>query len=235
MDFVRDGKMLIRTLSSAEDVPLTDARIRRAASGAHVFLDTAVRFMEGDEQAAADAKRFAATLFGMQKAGAKSITGAHHSPKALQKADDLSLENVLRGSGDIGAMLATCWGIWQKDEESNKVYVRNVKPRDFEPVAPFEIQGRPHLDESGSFKMVVLPGLSGGKSNPIGRGARLDKLNVQAWIRERLSKPEPGSVAEMHKAAASCGLDIPLGTFKNYVSELRKSDGRAHPDGNGSR
>ena len=31
----------------------------------------------------------------------------------------MSLENVLRASGDIGAFCATCWGVKQVDESAN--------------------------------------------------------------------------------------------------------------------
>jgi len=47
-------------------------------------------------------------LFGLQRAGARIITGAHHSPNSFGKDTFMTLENVLRGSGDIGAMLVTC-------------------------------------------------------------------------------------------------------------------------------
>ena len=231
LDYVQSGKLLVRTLSSVEDIPLSDERIRRAASGADVFLDTCTRFFDGDEKSAQDAKKFAATLFALQRAGARTLTGAHHSPKALTDAKHLTLENVLRGSGDLGAMLATCWGVWQQDEKSNRVYVRNVKPRDFEPVEPFEIQGRPHIDETGWFKMAVAPGLTGGKSRNEGRPERPEKLNVQAFIRSRKGE----SVSEMYAAACAEGFEIPFGTFKTWATEVRKMDEKADPDDNSAR
>jgi hypothetical protein len=231
MDYVRSGKLLVRTLSAVEDIPLSDERIRRAASGADVFLDTCTRFFDGDEQSAQDAKKFAATLFALQRAGARTITGAHHSPKALTDAKQLTLENVLRGSGDLGAMLATCWGVWQKDEETNRLYVKNVKPRDFEPCQPFEIEGRPHIDQTGWFKMVTLPGMTDGKTAEVGRPGRPDKLNVQTFIRTRKGE----SVSEMYEAAKISGFDIPFGTFKSWATEVKKLDGNSHPDGNSER
>jgi len=160
MPFIESGKLLVRTLSSVEDIPLSDERIRRAASGAHVFLDTCTRFFDGDEQSAQDAKKFAATLFALQRAGARTLTGAHHSPKAFGVADSISLEAVLRGSGDLGAMLSTCWAVRQTDPKLNKIYVKNVKPRDFEPVEPFEIVGRPWIDKEGCFHMSHMPGMA---------------------------------------------------------------------------
>ncbi len=112
LDQVRDGRLFYRTLNSREPmVSLEDPCLLEAAKGADVFLDTAIRFMEGDENSASDHRRFAQILFNLQQVGARTITGAHHSPKNLGHANFLSLENVLRGSGDMGAMVATCWGL----------------------------------------------------------------------------------------------------------------------------
>jgi hypothetical protein len=149
-----------RTLSAAEQfVPLTDPRILEAAKGADVFLDTAVRFMDGEENSAADQRAFATNLFALLRAGARTVTGLHHAPKNFTTQNVMNLENVLRGSGDIGAMLATCWGFSKIDEERSQIYVKCVKDRDFrETPRPFVLEGRPHLDETGKFKMTEFPG-----------------------------------------------------------------------------
>jgi hypothetical protein len=150
--------LLVRTLSSREQVPLDDARLFKAAEGADVFLDTAVRFMAGNENDVENARPFADTLFRLLQAGARSITGAHHAPKGFEGQDYMTLENILRGSGDLGAMLCTCWGIRQIDPVRNQLYVQNVKPRDFQPCESFILEGRPHLDMTGQFKMLNEPG-----------------------------------------------------------------------------
>lgn len=162
MPHIASGRLLVRTLSHPKPLPsLNDARLLEAARGAHVFLDTAVRFMQGDESAASDASAFAQTLFTLQAAGALTITGAHHAPKASAREDYMTLENVLRGSGDIGAMLATCWGIRQVEESTTRIYVQNVKPRDFQPCEPFVLEGRPHIDQCGTLLMFQQPGEAG--------------------------------------------------------------------------
>jgi hypothetical protein len=153
------SKFFFRTLSASEqNIPLTDTRILEAAKGADVFLDTAVRFMTGDENSASDHRAFAETLFALLKAGARTVTGAHHSPKGFENREAITLDNALRGSGDIGAMLSSAWAVQRTDEKLTKIYVKNVKPRDFEPCAPFEIQGRPTIDSEGGFHMVAEPG-----------------------------------------------------------------------------
>src|SRR5262245_20089822 len=95
-----EERLFPRTLSMPGELPLTDPRLKEAVKGADVFLDTAIRFMTGDENSAAEQKIFADTLFGLQRAGARTITGAHHSPKSFGTQMSMTLENVLRGSGD---------------------------------------------------------------------------------------------------------------------------------------
>jgi hypothetical protein len=160
-EHVRADRLLVRTLASKEQVALTDPRILKAAEGADIFLDTAVRFMNGAENDVENAKVFADTLFRLLAAGARTITGAHHAPKGFENQDRMTLENVLRGSGDIGAMLSTCWGVRQVDANSNRLYVENLKARDFQTCGAFVLEGRPHLDLSGRFKVVEAPGTAG--------------------------------------------------------------------------
>jgi hypothetical protein len=154
-------RLFVRTLSAEQHVTLSDPRILRAADGADVFLDTAIRFMEGDENSAADHKKFAATLFALQRAGARTIVGAHHSPKVFGEKDVVTLESALRGSGDTGAMVTACWALKQTNADDNTIYVANVKARDFDAVcAPFEITGRPHIDQTGNFAVSTAPGIA---------------------------------------------------------------------------
>ena len=117
--------------------------------------------MTGDENAAEDQRVFAEALFGLQKAGARSIVAAHHSPKSFGQSSYMTLENVLRGSGDIGAQLSTCWGLSQIDAATNQVYIKNVKARDFQAPEAFIIQGRPGLDRTGYFELTHPPGFAG--------------------------------------------------------------------------
>ena len=159
--YVREEKLFCRTLSAQGQLSLSDPRVLEAAKGADVFLDTAIRFMTGDENSAAEQRAFADSLFALQRAGARTITGAHHSPKSFGKDTYMTLENVLRGSGDIGAMLATCWGVSQIDANSTRIYVQNVKARDFQPCEPFIVQGRPSIDQTGYFELTNPPGFAG--------------------------------------------------------------------------
>jgi len=156
-------RFFYRTLSHAseEELLITDPKLLKFCRGGDVILDTAVRFISGDENASVEQKIFAQNLFALLKAGARSVTGLHHAPKFFGKETYIALENVLRGSGDIGAMLSTCWGLCQIDKEKNRVYLANCKAREFEAGENFIIEGRPSLDETGYFKMFEQPGLAG--------------------------------------------------------------------------
>jgi hypothetical protein len=160
-EYIDSDQLLVRTLSCSQQVELGDPRILQAAEGADVFLDTVTRFFDGSENDAESSRKFANTLFNLLHAEARSITAAHHSPKSFGTADLMTLENALRGSGDIGAMLCTAWGIRQIDAESNRIYVQNLKARDFQSCGAFVIEGRPHLDQTGRFKLLEAPGDAG--------------------------------------------------------------------------
>jgi hypothetical protein len=228
-EHVRDRRLLVRTLSSREQLSgLDDPRLLKAANGAHVFLDTAVRFMDGSENDVENTRPFADALFRLLGAGARTISGAHHSPKGFEGQEVMTLENLLRGSGDIGAMLCTAWGIRQVDAEKNQLFVQNVKPRDFQPCAPFVLEGRPHLDEGGQFKMLAEPGTAGemrsylrNKGAEGGRPAtpaKADKLREAVELRSR-----GVSVREIAKT-----IEIPKSTVDRWLFDHDASQKVSH-------
>ena len=212
MDYVGE-RLFVRTLSAKTPLTLADPRLE-AAEGADVFLDTAIRFMSGDENNAAEQKIFADSLFALQQAGARTITGAHHSPKNFSKETVMTLENVLRGSGDIGAMLVTAWGLKQVDAASNSIYIANVKPRDFQPCEPFIIQGRPSLDQTGYFEVTHPPGFAGAlEDHKQGRG-RPEVANKESKIAEaREMKQQGASYRQIAKQ-----LGVSTGTVSGWLS-----------------
>jgi hypothetical protein len=214
LDYV-GNRLFVQTLSAKNPLTLSDPRLLKAAEGADIFLDTAIRFMQGDENDASEQRAFAESLFNLQAAGARTITGAHHSPKAFSKDTVMTLENVLRGSGDIGAMLCTAWGLKQVDSSTNSIYVANVKPRDFQPCEPFIIQGRPSLDQTGYFEMTHPPGFAGSLSDHaanVGRPAMADKDQKAARAREM--KTQGASYREIAKQ-----LGVSVGTVSGWLSQ----------------
>lgn len=118
-----------------------------------VFLDTAIRFSSADSEndAVQNSNAMADDLFYLLKEGAKAIIGLHHAPKS-SAGKMMTLENVLRGTGDLGAMCDAVYGIQCTDAEAFRIRVQAVKTRDFdEAPASFEVQGRPYINENGDF------------------------------------------------------------------------------------
>jgi hypothetical protein len=132
-----------------------------------VFLDTAIRFSSGEENSSSsNASGLANAVFALIRQGAVAVVCLHHSPKAAADAEFMTLENVLRGTGDFGAMCDAVWGVQRArksgekeyQQESNqltRLYLACVKPRDFEPADPFVVQGRPYIDEVGDFRVIA--------------------------------------------------------------------------------
>ena len=206
-------RLFVRTLSAKQPLSLSDPRLLQAAEGADVFLDTAIRFMQGDENDASEQRAFAESLFRLQNAGARTITGAHHSPKSFARDNVMTLENVLRGSGDIGAMLVTAWGLKQIDSTANRIYVANVKPRDFQPCEPFIIQGRPSLDQTGYFELTEPPGFAGSLEDHKAQGGRPAIDSAKMEEAQRLHA-EGKSYRQI-----SATLDVSPGTLSKWLGK----------------
>jgi hypothetical protein len=213
-EHIQAGRLFCRTLSAQGQLALTDPRLLDAVNGADVFLDTAIRFMDGAEDAE-NSRIFADTLFGLQRAGARTICGAHHSPKSFGRDSFMTLENVLRGSGDIGAMLAACWGLSQVDATSNRIFVQNVKARDFSACEPFIIQGRPSIDHTGYFELTNPPGFAGNLGDHKGASGRPEITNKQEKILKARQLKEEG---KSYRQIAS-ELDVSVGTVSGWLSQ----------------
>jgi len=112
--------------------------------GAVVIVDTAIRYIKGNESDSQDMREFAKTLYRLiphgDQPGAAAVLVLYHSGKGVVKeSNELTLENVLRGSSELGAALTCCWGtkLQELDDPTESIfhahsYIRCVKPRDFE-------------------------------------------------------------------------------------------------------
>jgi hypothetical protein len=132
LDYV-GSRFFYRTLSSDGQLKLSDEVFQMALPDSVVFLDTAIRFLEGDENSSKDVRAFADTIFSLLKMGAEAVVILHHSPKDM--GDTMTLENAMRGSGDMGAFLACCWGTRLQDPQDpykSASFLSNLKQRDFE-------------------------------------------------------------------------------------------------------
>lgn len=102
------GKLFIASANTRPPVRLADLTAEELA-GALVLLDTGARFIAGDENNTENVKAFADELFGLKAKGA-SVVVVYHAGKSGRDATDLTLENMVRGSSDLGAALDCCWG-----------------------------------------------------------------------------------------------------------------------------
>lgn len=144
-----------RTMSMEGDIDL-DELTAEELDGAVIIIDTAVRFIKGSENDSADMRVFAQTCFRLkQLCGINAaVFVLFHSVKGSKQDSGLSLEGALRGSGELGAFITSCWATRLQDPDPAKShttesYITNVKQRDFES-KPFEAVSGP------DFKMRIV-------------------------------------------------------------------------------
>jgi hypothetical protein len=168
-----DGMFYCQTVRDGA-IDLQDPFLLEAVSDMRpvVILDTAIRFLKGDEQSSSEiSQAFGSKMFNLINRGAQAVIFMQHRAKG-SKNIPLTLENVFRGTTDFGAMCDCAWGLenatapegynkgskeaYLKDSEGlTRLYMECVKPRDMKPADPFVIQGKPHIDETGDFKIVT--------------------------------------------------------------------------------
>jgi hypothetical protein len=224
-----DERLLVRTLSKGPAPDLSDPCVLFAVKGAHVFLDTASRFADGEENSASDNQRgLASDIFALLASGARSVVAAHHSPKPFAKENVMRLENVLRGSGDVGAMLTTAWGVKQLDGDQNIVHIENIKPRDFQPCGAFQLIGRPWIDEEGDFRLHKRPGECGTlmeeqdpERNQGGATieSRMERQRRVGLVRDWLAEDENQTIEQLRVRLENAGIKVGPTAVKNYRRE----------------
>jgi hypothetical protein len=204
-----------QTIADGAPLDLTDAALAAAVRELRpvVFLDTAIRFSNAeDENSAAENQALARALFALIQMGARGVVCLHHRAKDAGRAEEMTLENTLRGSGDSGAIAAAVYGLRYDSighapylKESRKLVrlqVRCVKSRDFCGVEDFRVQLEPFLDEFGD--MAILA----------------DKPEQQESEGERLSK-----AIEANPKATKIELQEATGIGRNRIGKLAASEG----------
>ena len=152
-----DDRLLVRTLSKGPTPCLSDPRILFAVKGAHVILDTAVRFADGDENSANDMARGLATdIFALLGSlGARSVIAAHHSPKPFARKYDAARERAAR-LGRCGRNARNRLGGEATRRRDEPAPHRKFEAREiFSPAVPFKSLGarsstKPETSESSS-------------------------------------------------------------------------------------
>lgn len=163
---------LCRTISEGVTLLLDDPILLKAVQEMKpvIFLDTMIRFSYArDENSASENQRLAKDILALRAAGAVSVVGLHHSTKSSAN-EDMTLENCLRGTGDIAALCDSVYAIrrdrvlYDDRNGPNEIDVKCVKPRDIKnPPKPFRIaatylnaEGKSisYIDESQDFHIV---------------------------------------------------------------------------------
>jgi hypothetical protein len=158
---VNPDRFWCQTMNDGVPISLHDPMLAAAVKELKpvVFLDTAIRFQTShDENSATEsAQGLAKGIFNIMQMGALGVVGLHHAVKEAAKSKEaLTLENCLRGSGDIGAMCDCVWGMqhdrggegegeeyYLQSQNLTRLFLRCVKPRDMDPKPDdFRIQGR---------------------------------------------------------------------------------------------
>jgi len=180
--------LFCRTSSSGGELALDDMP-PDALSGSVVIIDTAVRYLKGDENSSEHMREFAKSIFRLMRDGAVSVLLLHHSAKGTKDSGELTLENAMRGSGELGAFLSSCWATRLQDPSEpyqSASYVSNVKQRDFES-KPFEVTSGPdcrlHIVADPETATVTLQTRSAFKSNKDGKDqARVALIKANAKL-----------------------------------------------------
>ena len=234
MKHIENERMFCRTFSMPGSLSLKDPLLVEACKGADVILDTAIRFLPGDESSSSDQREFAQTLFDLLATGARTVTGLHHSAKSSETNQWMTLENVLRGSGELGAMLCSCWGLRMCDVGRTKLWIQNVKARDYQPCEPFVVEGRPHLALTGNFKLTHEPGLAGELSEHLTR-----RGNTGGRPRNEEVVEQATEILQLHAQGVGTReiarrLGVPKSTVSRLITENTESvGGTSHPSGDG--
>jgi AAA domain len=162
---------LCRTVSEGRTLMLDDPILREAVKALKpvIILDTLPRFNEsGDENDAAANKALMDDITTLRAFGAVSVIALHHSTKAATLTTP-TLENAIRGTGDLGAMCDSVYSLrrdvqlYDDGKGANEIEVRCVKPRDFQPPMPFKVAASykngedkviSFIDETGDFFVI---------------------------------------------------------------------------------
>lgn len=205
-----------QTISDGAALDLADPVLLAAVRDLRpiVFLDTSIRFSSAEsENSATDNQPLARAIFSLIHAGAKAVVCLHHRSKDAARADEMTLENVLRGTTDSGAIADAVFGLKYDQLDGSAAYakesrklvrleVRCVKARDFTAPEDFRIQLNPFLDDHGDFAVLA------------------DVPPEKASESERLSR----AIAENPKAT-KVELQATTGIGRNRIGKLAAAEG----------
>jgi len=186
MDYL--GKTLfLRSMNSEGSLLLSELTTTELRDSLLV-VDTATRFLQGDENSAEHTKQFSEECFDVMRANPAAMLILYHSGKGTKTTDELSLENALRGSGELGAAISSCWATRLQDPDPTQAritpsYLLNVKQRDFASKA-FEATSGPDYRMhfvAGSEGAKIVAKAAGSKPDQDGKQSQADALIRANW------------------------------------------------------
>lgn len=223
---VERGRLLVRTLSKGPAPDLEDKRILWAVKGSMVVADTAIRFVEegiSDNSASEIANSLSNDLLGLLRAEARVVLALFHAIKGAKAAEVMNLENMIRGTGELGAILATAWGLKQIDEHSALTYVQNLKARDFEACGPFELVMRPSISDMHDITMLKTPNETGPlyeeqpDMNPRNNAQKREGKAANIALYKSWIEKEPElSTQEIRERFNELGITVKDATIRGY-------------------
>lgn len=167
-----EKRFLCRTISEGTVLKLDHPGVLAAVAEMKpvVCLDTMIRFSEAtDENSAAENRIIANNILDLRAAGAPAVIALHHSTKTFGEGE-ITLENCLRGSGDIAALADSVYALrrdrilYDNKKGPEELEVVCVKDRDIKnPPQPFRVALRykkedgtlgSFIDERGDIQIV---------------------------------------------------------------------------------
>jgi hypothetical protein len=180
--FVESRQLLIRTAATASPFH-QDQLPMSLLDGALVVFDTFIRFFDGmSEQDSTEARKFSAQMQRLVNAGA-TVVVLFHAPKGAKGADEMSIESV-RGSSELGAAMAACWGLAMlgKDWKDN-TRMSQVKRREF--------QCDPPIFDFSCDEETALCTFVDGDMVRVGTGEReLEDAKAVEYLKANFGKPD---------------------------------------------
>jgi hypothetical protein len=170
-----DDRFIARTITQGSNLKLTDPDLLEAVRQLKpvVILDTARRFnTSSDTNSDAENQKLVNNITELRAAGAACVIILHHATKAAnQKKQAMTLENMLSGTGDFGAMCDQAYGIrmdeslYSRGSGPMEIEIVNLKDRErvgglssLRLAATYTEQGsifpRSWIDETGNFRAV---------------------------------------------------------------------------------
>jgi hypothetical protein len=185
-------------------------------SEAVIIVDTAIRFVEGDENSSQDMKELANAAFALIRDGAESVIFLCHSNKSMTSSGELTLENAMRGSGELSAFLFSCWATRMQDPDNaydTANLLKQVKSRDFES-KPFEV-----TTSRETCRMTFVEGSEG--AVVLGKTKKADADGQQETALAMMNANPQLSHAKMSNLLKDAGIERSPSWVGNKRAELR--------------